>query len=313
MTIPPKFMRSLRRHLLGGISSLTAVSCSTDVLSARLGSTYGLDDQEVDSETYDHGHELGIEFFRASHGWRRPLVVFFPGGAWQRASGQVMYRTFARSLASRGLVVALPEYRTYPQVLFPSFLDDSAHAVAYAIRRAAALGADPDRVYLMGHSAGAYNAMMLGHDPGRLLAAGVPAGTIRGTVGISGPYTRARLRHWAVADVFAGRADEEIDLRHMIRPDAPPTLLLTGDADAVVPLEESRVLHDAIKARGGRVTLEVLPGVGHLDPVSSGPWLPTVDEVVGKSASFIRGIGRAAPAWPVAAWRFPAADAACPA
>lgn len=87
-----------------------------------------------------------------------PLVVFFYGGSWQEGD-KAMYRFVGAALAARGCMVAIPDYRLYPQVRFPEFLEDCAAATAFARRLAPAAP-----LVLMGHSAGAYNAAMLALD-----------------------------------------------------------------------------------------------------------------------------------------------------
>ena len=98
-----------------------------------------------------------------------PTVVFFYGGAWNRGD-RADYRFVGEALASRGILAILADYRLYPQVRYPDFLRDSAAALAWAHANAPQRGGDPKRLFVMGHSAGAYNAAMLALDA-RWLAA----------------------------------------------------------------------------------------------------------------------------------------------
>jgi acetyl esterase/lipase len=82
-----------------------------------------------------------------------PIVVFFYGGGWEGA--KEMYRFIGYSLAAQGLVVVIPDYRLHPAVEFPAFMNDAAEAVTWTRANAAQFGGDPDRLFLMGHSAGA--------------------------------------------------------------------------------------------------------------------------------------------------------------
>ena len=120
-------------------------------------------------------------------GAKLPVVVFFYGGRWQ-AFEKREFRFVGEALASRGFLAVLPDYRPYPEVTFPAFVEDGARAVRWARDHAAALGGDPDRLVLMGHSAGAHEAMMLALDGAFLQAAGVPRAAVKGVVGMSGPY-----------------------------------------------------------------------------------------------------------------------------
>ncbi len=96
-----------------------------------------------------------------------PVIVFFMGGNWVKGE-RADYAFVGRALASRGYVVVIPDYRLYPEVKYPDFLDDSAQAVAWTAREIARFGGDPKRLYVMGHSAGAYNASMVALDPSYL-------------------------------------------------------------------------------------------------------------------------------------------------
>ncbi len=116
-----------------------------------------------------------------------PIVVFIYGGSW-RTGSKGMYPFVAEPLARRGAVVVVPDYRVYPEVTFPAFLQDNAAAVAWAFAHAAAFGADPARVVLLGHSAGAYNVAMLALDPRWLAAAGTDRDRLAGAIGLAGPY-----------------------------------------------------------------------------------------------------------------------------
>jgi acetyl esterase/lipase len=93
-----------------------------------------------------------------------PVVVFFYGGGWESGSKE-MYRFIGYALAAQGLVVVIPDYRLHPDVEFPAFMNDAAEAVEWAHVNAARLGGDPDRLFLMGHSAGAQIATLLSMDP----------------------------------------------------------------------------------------------------------------------------------------------------
>lgn len=192
----------------------------------------------------------------------RPVAVFLYGGGWEKGR-KWDYGWVAQALAARGFVVVLPDYRLYPQVRFPTFLDDSAQAVRWAVDHAGAFGGDPSQIVLLGHSAGAYNAVMLGLEPRYLQAAGVDPRVIRGVVGIAGPYDFLPLRGH-MAEVFGQAADlaatQPVDL---VRPDAPPMLLVTGSADAVVDAANTASLGAVLAKAGVSVETRTYEGVGH--------------------------------------------------
>lgn len=106
-----------------------------------------------------------------------PVVVFFYGGSWSSGRRQD-YAFVGKALASRGFVTVIPDYRLVPQVRFPAFVQDSAAAVKWAYDHAAQYGGDAGRLAVMGHSAGAYNAMMVALDTHWLAQAGAPPGVV---------------------------------------------------------------------------------------------------------------------------------------
>jgi acetyl esterase/lipase len=122
---------------------------------------------------------------RPADGW--PVVVFFYGGSWNSGE-RADYRFVGAALAARGVLTLVADYRLYPEVRYPEFLRDSVLALAWGLRGAARLGGDPRRVFVMGHSAGGYNAAMLALDPRWLAATGHRPQALAGWIGLAGPY-----------------------------------------------------------------------------------------------------------------------------
>ncbi len=120
-----------------------------------------------------------------------PLIVHFHGGGW--LSGDRRHEMFgapivARSHAAAGCVVVTPSYRLGDR---DAFMADAQRAVLWAVANATALGADPDRLYLSGHSAGGNIAALLAVGPW-LAPPVLPRGAVKGIVGMSGVYTLKR-------------------------------------------------------------------------------------------------------------------------
>jgi acetyl esterase/lipase len=193
-----------------------------------------------------------------------PTVVFLYGGSW-RSGEKRSYRFVGQALASRGYAVAIPDYRLFPEVRFPAFLEDNAAAVAWIADHASEFGLDPARLFLMGHSAGAYNAAMLSLDRRWLGASGIdPRRDLGGFIGLAGPYDFLPLD----ADVAAilGSAPDLRDTQPIsfVAGGEAPMLLATGLADTVVRPENSVQLSQAVRAQGGRAELKTYPGIGHI-------------------------------------------------
>ena len=199
----------------------------------------------------------------------RPLVIFVYGGSWRMGS-RGSYGFVALPLAQRGAVVVVPDYRLYPEVAFPDFLDDNAQAVVWAVAHAAELGADPRRVFVVGHSAGAYNAAMLAVDGQYFRRAGLDRSAIAGVVGLAGPYDFLPIVDPDVIPVFAPVADgpDSQPVNH-VDGHNPPLLLLAGDADTTVDPRNTLSLARKVAAAGGPVQSHIYPGIGHIGIITA--------------------------------------------
>ena len=188
----------------------------------------------------------------------RPVVVFFYGGAWNRGE-RADYEFVGKALAANGVLTIVADYRLHPQVRYPEFLQDCALAVAWARREAAALGADPQRLFVMGHSAGAYNAAMLGLD--RSLLATPPAGWI----GLAGPYDFLPIREPDVQPVFHHpNYPPNSQPITMARADTPRSLIVVGaDDKRVNPTRNSVAMAKQLRDAGADAQLLVFDRLGH--------------------------------------------------
>jgi acetyl esterase/lipase len=199
----------------------------------------------------------------ASPGAPAPIVVFFYGGSWQGGSKDV-YPFVAEALASKGFLTVIPDYRVYPEVMFPAFVQDAAAVVRWAHDNAAALGADPRRIYLMGHSAGAHIAVLLTLDPRYLRAVGLDRSDVRATVGLAGPYDFLPFHSRTIRALF-GPSDGWPDTQPINFVDGrePPLLLLSGAWDTTVSPGNTRRLIARVCQRGGNARATIYPGIGH--------------------------------------------------
>ncbi len=233
-----------------------------------------------------------LDIYRPDTSTKLPVIVFFYGGSWKTGS-KAMYPFVAATLARQGAVVIVPDYRLYPQVRFPAFLADSADATAWTFAHLDRFGGDPQRVFLMGHSAGAYNALMLALNPHYLAAAGTSRDRLAGAIGLAGPYNFKPLDEPDVSDVFAPVGNEPPgQVITFADAHAPPLLLLAGTADDQVKPRNTVALAARIRGAGGQVEEKLYPGVGHiglviaLAPVFQGkaPVLADVDAFVSAHA-----------------------------
>jgi len=249
----------------------------------------------LSDQPYGNGPRQSLAIWvpaNATEGDQLPVIVFFYGGGWD--SGERGSYGFAgRALARQGFVVVIPDYRLVPKAHWPDFIEDSAAAVAWTHEHIATLGGDPDRIALMGHSAGAYNAAMLALDPQWLRAAKSDPSIIRGVAGLAGPYDFLPLEKGGRGDRAMGkvRPIEKTQPIHFARGDAPPLWLATGDEDDTVRPRNSQNLAAAIEKAGGQATLRIYPGMGHTGIVMAlaAPF-QNKGPVLEEATDFLRGV-----------------------
>jgi acetyl esterase/lipase len=213
----------------------------------------------------------------------RAVIVFIHGGSWNSGSKD-QYRFVGSSLAERGFVAVLPNYRLNPAVRFPDFVADAAEAVTWTLRNIASYGGDPQRVFVLGHSAGAHIALLLTLDRRYLVAAGASADDLRGVIGLSGPYD-FKVDSDLLRSVFGSAPDiQQTQPVYFVRSDAPPMLLIHGTDDVVCWAKHSIRLTELVRAAGGQAELRLYPGLGHGDTLAGLSRLgrgraPTLDDV----------------------------------
>lgn len=196
-----------------------------------------------------------------------PVVVFFYGGSWDSGRRQD-YAFVGRALAAQGFVVAVPDYRLYPQVRFPAFMDDGAAAVRWVRDHAADWGGDPSRILLAGHSAGAYIAVMLGLDRRFLKSEGVDPRAIKAVGGLSGPYYFLPLDAKATIASFGGHGDlEATQPANHVAAESPPMFLGHGGRDGLVRPGNAVNLGKALRRAGVPAEVRVYPRLDHAGPL----------------------------------------------
>jgi len=197
-----------------------------------------------------------------------PIAVFFYGGSWSSGRRQD-YRFVGEALASRGIVTLVADYRLSPQVRYPVFVQDSALALRWAADQAASLGASPQRLFVVGHSAGAYNAAMLALDPRWLGAVSMAPERLAGWVGLAGPYDFLPIvaPEARVAFEWPQTPADSQPLFHARRTDAgrsPRALLLAAREDVLVdPRRNTLALAAVLGEQGIGVEHELLDRVSH--------------------------------------------------
>jgi len=193
-----------------------------------------------------------------------PVVVFFYGGSWESGVRE-RYLFAAQALASAGAVVVIPDYRLWPEVKFPTFVEDGAAAVAWVQERIGAFGGDPARIAVAGHSAGAHIAALVVLDRSYLEAAGGDPTQIDALVGIAGPYDFLPIRDGTVKKIFAVEDIAATQPITFARAGAPRALLLHGADDRTVLPANSERLAAALEREGSAAEVRIYHGIGHIE------------------------------------------------
>ena len=243
-----------RRVLLAGTPLLAGCS-ATDIANAL---TSARDVTRTDAQSFGPLPRHRFDLYRpANLPPQAPLLVFVYGGGW-RAGRRTEYAFLALPLARMGCLVAVPDYRLWPESRFPDFVEDTA----LAIRHLAAL--EPGRrLILMGHSAGAFNAACVALDP-RWGGQNV----VQGFIGLAGPYDFAAAEV-SPPGIFSDLPRVQAAPQPLRAGQTPPLLLIHGEADTIVGPFHSRIL--AARAREAGVPVEhvIRPGMGHLGVITA--------------------------------------------
>ena len=242
---------------LGGCSPLSAYNAlapaDQGVAATRTDVAYGTDPRQK-LDVYIPARKLAPA----------PVVVVFYGGSWNSGE-KADYAFLGKAFASRGFITIVADYRLVPEVRFPAFLDDGASAVAWAHNNAKSLGGDPRRLFIVGHSAGAYIAAMVALDKTYLNKTGLSPAAIKGVAGLAGPYDFLPFDVDVAKEAF-GKTKNPAATQpvNFVTRDAPAMLLATGTSDTTVKPRNTYALADKLKQSGTRVVIRNYPGITHV-------------------------------------------------
>lgn len=250
-----------RRGVIGGLIGALA-GCSP---AALLNTTVSRKGFALEADIpYGANPRQKLDFYRPET--PRPdgkAVMFFYGGSWD-SGAKSDYLFVAQALAARGIAAIVADYRLYPEVRFPAFIEDGALAVRWAADKVGT-----DKLFLMGHSAGAQIALMLAVNSPYLAAAGVDRMKLRGVIGLSGPYAILPLTSRKLQDIFGGPSRPETQPITFAKAPLPPALFVHGTGDTIVKAANSERLAAAWRTAGAPVELKLYPDVDHVDVVGA--------------------------------------------
>lgn len=189
-------------------------------------------------------------------------IVWFHGG------GLTAGERYFPALKERGVALVAVNYRLAPRAQAPAFLEDAAAAVAWVVRNIPQYGGDASKVFVAGHSAGAYLAAMLAMDPKWLAAHGVSSRQLAGVMPVSGQMTTHFLVKKQRGDVgpqLRPIVDEYAPLYHAAA-DLPPICLVVGGRDIEFKsrVEENELMAVTLRNLGARhVEFHEMAGLDH--------------------------------------------------
>lgn len=200
-----------------------------------------------------------------------PVVIFFYGGSWQDGSKD-MYAFVGEALAKQGYLTVIPDYRKYPDVRFPAFVEDGAQSVAWVYRHAAQYGADIGNVFIAGHSAGAHIGALISTDKHYLQQQGLSRSVIKAFAGLSGPYDFVPKEE-AYKKIFGPPENyPNMQVPTFVDGHEPPMLLLWGKQDTLVGKSNMDLLAKKIHQEGGHVQTKIYDNLDHVGLISSFTW-----------------------------------------
>lgn len=208
-----------------------------------------------------------------------PMVVFVHGGSWESGSKEE-YAFVGQSLAQAGYVTAVINYRKAPENVYPDYVKDAAQAIAWSYDNAKSFHADPNRLAVIGHSAGAFNAVAAVANEDFLAPYGMKPKDLGAVIGIAGPYSYD-FRQYDSATAFGANATpDEVMPDRQIKGEQPPYLLLTAEKDKVVHITNAIKMTEALKAAGVNVETGEIKGASHATSIGAmAPPLRWVNDV----------------------------------
>lgn len=223
-----------------------------------------------------------------------PALVYIHGGGWSEGDKEGI----VPGLTSFGYQVASINYRMYPSFRFPAMIEDVKKAIRFLRAHACEFNIDPEKIALVGHSAGGHLASLAGladekahWDVGSNLDV---SSSVQAVVSISGPSGDLTKEQWPeniplLMNVFGEKQLTVASPVNYAGSDSPPFLLIHGDADPVVKIGQSRILYDALSRAGRPVEFVVVKRGSHsLEPIPPETSVsPGLVAILFRTASFL--------------------------
>ena len=223
-----------------------------------------------------------LDIYTPADGQRHPVLIFVYGGSWQHGKRQT-YGFVGKQFAKSGYTTVVVDYRLAPANVFPDYVLDTASAMGWVYRNIAQYGGNPNQLFVMGHSAGAFNVVSAVDDNRFWTTTGIPNKAILGVIGLAGPYDYDFRSGTTKVAFPADSTRQQVMPVYHIRQDVPPHLLVTGSKDMLVYPQNADSLQKALTHAGGNVERVQVPAthagivIGLATPLQS--FYPTFNKV----------------------------------
>ena len=198
----------------------------------------------------------------------KKVIIFYYGGNWDSGE-RADYKFAAEALVSQGYIVVIPDYRVYPEVLFPEFMADPVSAAKWVKSNIKKYNGDANKVFLAGHSAGAHIAVMMAINAEYLAVASLKPNDFAGVIGLAGPYDFLPLKSDRLKIIFGAESEQwKSQPINFVDGNNPPLFLAVGMKDGTVWPRNSYNLAEKIKKNNGLVQLVTFENYGHIDMVA---------------------------------------------
>ena len=208
------------------------------------------------------------EFTKLESAPLKKVIIFYYGGNWDSGE-RADYKFAAEALVGQGYIVVIPDYRVYPEVLFPGFMADPVSAAKWVKTNIKKYNGDANKVFLAGHSAGAHIAVMMAINPEYLAEASLKPNDFAGVIGLAGPYDFLPLKSDRLKIIFGAEAEQwKSQPINFVDGKNPPLFLAIGMKDGTVWPRNTYNLAKKIKQKNGLVEVHEFASYGHVDMVT---------------------------------------------
>ncbi len=257
-------------RLLLGLAIVLALAGCKDVFFAAVNSVDSPRNLAIHRKLgFDSDNGLYLDVYAPASASNAPVVVFFYGGSWKNGKRK-WYSYVGKTLASNGIVTFIPDYRKYPDVQFPAFVDDAATATRWVRDHASEFGGDPSRIYVMGHSAGGQIAALVACDDRYLQKVGMHTSDLSGMIGLAGAYSFLPFVE-EEPQIFGSSETSQYDSQpiNFVNGNEPPLLLLQGKDDDEVSPDNATKMAARARQVGSTAEVKLYPGIGHASIILS--------------------------------------------